>query len=102
MSNYTILTKYEHYEIREHDGRIVEASVAIDWSIGLPFEHVRTYCERKGWRLVPDVEDTRTHIVEFRGVKYELIWNENRINSITADGEEITWQELPEQVKGLL
>jgi hypothetical protein len=68
-----------------------------------PFEHVRRYCERKGWNIVP-VAAQKPHVTtfEYKHSQYVLTFNGQNITSITKDGGDISWQELPDVLKGLI
>jgi hypothetical protein len=76
-------------------------SCTIDLLEGLDFETARTILQRKGWKIVPDLDDP-TNVFEFRGSTYELRWKDDAIVGIIKDDEEISWEELPEELKGLL
>lgn len=45
---------------------------------------------------------SNSNVFYFRGAQYEIRWNGTMVASITKDGEEISWQDLPEQLKGLI
>ena len=109
MQHYTIQTGNTIFpcELRTSGGFVIDASPAIDWAINLEFSHVRSYCERKGWKIVPTLKkNDESNVVTFRNVQYNFIWHDNRLVRIveTKDGEtrEIGYNELPEQVKGVL
>jgi hypothetical protein len=92
MSNYTIsLPNGQRIFITEKEGNVI-----------IPFDSFRTFCEKQGWQVIPFIEDEPVHTITFRGVCYDFFWKDGRLVDITADDKEITWQELPEQVKGLL
>ena len=102
MSKYQIhRSKLATVDLTEDRGICIDASSSLDWAISLPFEYVRGYCKRKGW-LVVTVEETPVTTLEFHGSHYEIQWDLQRIASITKDGEQVSWRELPEQLKGLL
>jgi len=71
--------------------------------LNCPFWHVRSYCERKGWRIEP-VPESMPGVTTFRYQHsfYVLYSNGQNIIRITKDDEDINWQELPEVLKGLL
>lgn len=77
------------------------ASCSIEFLEGLSFDTVRPLLEQKGWTIVPVIEQP-INIFSFRGSEYELRWKDNKIVHITKDEEEISWDELPDDLKGLL
>lgn len=101
MSIYKIRTKTVEHELHESSGVCINASAALDWAVSLPWDYVRNYCESHGWLLIPQNEQP-CNVFTFHGSTYEVHWNGNRIMHLTKDGEPITWQELPEQLKGLI
>ena len=106
MSTYHIITPVCYHEIRESSGIITHASPAIDWSVGLAVDHVLTYSKQKGWQVVPVLDDDEPTVLEHQGITYILHWHHNRLSTILRDdGEkqiEITWQQLPNALKGLI
>lgn len=101
-TKYTVRAHIDRYEIIESGGVCIGATPTIDWAITLPFEYVREYCKRKGWVVVPEqTQEPASTVFEFRGATYE-IWYTGSLMHITRDEEEIRWQDLPEQLKGLL
>lgn len=87
-------------------GAVVTANEEIDWAISLPFRYVGDYCRRKGWTVIPVIEDECPHVLDFKGIRYTLHWKLGRLSSIMRDDgvteKEITWHELPEQLKGIV
>jgi hypothetical protein len=103
MSKYHIIQRYAYNEITESNGVVTEASPALDWSVDLPFDYVRQYCERKGWKIVPIMDnllDVKTFT--FKGSRYDLYHDGINIKQIMKDDKEIAWSELPSVLKGLL
>ena len=106
-SNYTIDLKHGRViKLTVQSGIVIEANDWLDWAPMLPFDFVRSYCERKGWIIVPEIEKEHTHEVIFEGKRYEFFWQGNALRRIieTSDGEErsISYNELPTQVKSIL
>lgn len=101
-TKYNILAGFDNYEVIESSNFVTQASPSIDWSVGLPFEHIRSYCSKKGWKILPVLEQSNVTNFDFKGSHYEVVWNGNRIVRLSKDQEEISWRDLPEQLKGLL
>jgi hypothetical protein len=99
MSTYTINAGKQVHRLTEFNGLV--KSCTIDFLEGLPFVTARSLMEQKGWTIIPDIEQP-VNSFGFRGSNYELRWKDNQLCTILKDDEEITWQELPEQLKGLL
>ena len=95
-------SKQSTVSLSESNGVCINASESFDWAVSLSFEYVRSYCERKGYTIVPTLEDTPCTIFEFHNSTYQVCWQNGRIAYITKDGEEINWAQLPVQLKGLL
>lgn len=99
MSSYTIHAKRQTHHLTEQSG--IVTSCSIEFLEGLAFDVARSLLEQKGWTIVPMIEEP-TNIFSFRGSEYELRWRDNRVVNISKDGEEISWDELPDELKGLL
>ena len=100
---YTIKAGNSHFSINESGGTVTRAPAVVDWMINCPFHHVRSYCERKGWTVVPMVENgPQVTTFDYKHRHYELAFDGRNITRITCDGEDITWQELPDVLKGLI
>ena len=103
MSKYIIKQNHgRQYELEERGGVCINADSSFDWALNLPWVHVRDYCKRKGFILIPVIEEQNEHTFVFKGVHYSVQYNDNSIIRVLADGEEITWNEFPEQLKGIL
>jgi hypothetical protein len=108
LTTHRILSEYFVAGVVVDDGICVQAAPIIGYCVGRDSRWFFDYCKRKGWTVEPIVEDSekeRTTFV-FHGITYELSWAGNRVVRIIArqgeDEEEITWQELPAQLKWLL
>ena len=94
----------------DEDGYCVRAAPIIGYAVGKEASWFFDYCKKKGWRVVPvgqlASEESWPQTFVFHGVQYDLTWKDNRLVRIIAtrcgEEEEITWRELPEQLKGLL
>ena len=86
MSNYTILAGNQRYSLHETEGRVTIISSALDWALGLPFEHVRSYCEQKGWKLVPIINELDVTTFVHDGDQYCLFHSGREIKRITKNG----------------
>jgi hypothetical protein len=67
----------------------------------MEFSKARALIEQKGWTIVPDIEDP-INVFDFQGSRYELRWRDGHVVSILQDDNEISWEQLPEALKGLL
>ena len=75
----------------------------MDWAIGLPFDYVRLYAERKGWKIVPIIESQlELKTFEYDGSTYEIYHDGFNIKQIMKNNREISWDSLPSVLKGLL
>ncbi len=99
MQTYTITNRKQNHRLTESSG--VVTSCTIEFLEGLPFVTARNLLKQKGWIFIPDLEEP-INMFEFHGSTYEIVWKQGTIVSIVKDGEEISWQELPEQLKGIL
>lgn len=71
--------------------------------MGLSFDHLRGYAERKGWSVVPVLdEDLSETTFTYQGSTYVVYSDNERVRQITKDDEEISWAQVPEALKGLL
>ena len=103
MTTYHIIHGSEFHVVKESGGTVTAASPVMDWAVSLPFDHVRQYCEKKGWRVVPITEPENDVITfDFKGNQYKLFSDGFKITNITKNDREITWAQLPEALKGLL
>jgi hypothetical protein len=89
----------------DDDGYCIQAAPIIGYCVGKPSTWFFDYCRKKGWTIEP-LTDFGLIEFSFRGDTY-LVWKDDtRIQRIVVerDGEheEITWKELPEQLKTLL
>jgi hypothetical protein len=108
MSIYHIYTSNQRERVESTSGYVTSATGSLDWAISLPFKYLLNYSERKGWKVEPVIEwdDEHPMNLEFRGIKYTLYWRGERLVSIlknNGDEEvEITYSQLPVQLKGLV
>ena len=102
MSTYTIISGNQRHSLRESGGLVTAASAVFDWSIGLSFEHVRSYCERKGWTIVPFVDELDVTTFNYEGDQYCIYTDGTNVKQITKNDHEIPWNRLPSILKGLL
>lgn len=74
--------------------------------MGKQFSFVRDYCQSRGWIVEPLDNEPHPQWMEFDGKAYELVWHGETLSRINLheDGEihELSYDELPEQLKGLL
>jgi hypothetical protein len=98
MTNYLILASKQQYRLTEQGGLVTNST--FEFFDGLPWNTVRALLEGKGWTIIPELEPL--NVFEFRGHEYTIQWHGERISSVTKDGQEIKYQELPEQLKNLL
>ena len=102
-TTYHIFSGSQFHALRERDGFVISASPVMDWAIDLDFKHVRDYCRKKGWKVVPVIEEQQDATTfNYKGDQYILYSDGFKINRITKNDVEITWSELPEQLKAIL
>ncbi|MDE2097260.1 MAG: hypothetical protein KGL39_08465 [Patescibacteria group bacterium] len=104
MPNYTLYPPRNGIPINllVEAGSVIDAPIVLDWAIGLPFSHVRTWCERTGWVIVPEIEMRTVYEFIHGGSTYYIHIRRQRIESITCDGEDIKWKDLPSEVKVMM
>jgi hypothetical protein len=103
MSKYILKGKHGQQDrLEERGGICIDATASVDWAVNLPWNHVRDWCKRHGLSLIPVIEESNTHTFVFKGVHYLIQYNETAIQRVLADGEEITWNEFPDILKGIL
>ncbi len=70
------------------------------------WEWFRDYCNNKGWTIEPIPDHYEPEWLEISGQVYELKWKSGTLQRVTLheDGEakDLEWDELPEELKGLL
>lgn len=103
MSTYRLINRSTYHEVTESCGIVTTSSPALDWSIGLSFATVRSYAERKGWKIIPVIdEELDSRVITFKGSEYVFFHDGINIRKITKAGREILWTDLPTVLKGLL
>lgn len=102
MSKYYIHSGSHIYTVTERDGTVTNAPAVLDWTIGLGFHYVRSYCERKGWFIEPVANENEVITFEFQHDEYKLFVGGRNIVRITKNDEDISWQDLPDELKGML
>jgi hypothetical protein len=100
MQTYHIINSSQFYTLRESSGKVTAASPIFDWAVGLEFAYVRNYCEKKGWTIVPVINELDVTTFEYRGSQYCLYTDGCNIKQITKDDKEISWKEFPSMLKG--
>ncbi len=82
---------------------MTETSPALDWAVNLPFAYVRSYAEKKGWKVIPVIErEQESRVFNIGENTYEIMHDGIRICRVMKNGKEILWNELPNVLKGLL
>lgn len=85
---------------------VLQAAPILHWTVGRSFERTRSYFEQKGWRIVPVPTAAHPTWFEIDGAVYELRWKGSKINTIIlhedGDEQELTFDELPSQLRDLL
>lgn len=103
MPLYTIYdTRSRPHEVTVESDSVLDAPLALDWSIGLPFPHLRNWCEAKGWIIVPHVPEPNRLEFSFGGSTYRIHLHHGHIEQVTRDGEGITVAEIPKEIRGVL
>lgn len=108
MPLYHLKTGTSIFELEEHDDTITQASVYIDWAIGLPLTHITKWARKKGYRVVPVGLDSDSTELVYKGYRYQVNYHHQRVSNImrtnleTDESVEINWNELPTELKGIL
>jgi hypothetical protein len=102
MSTYHIHSRNRVYTVTTSASEVTDAPPELDWAFGLPFAHVRTWCERRGWLIVPVTMDTERFNYIHKGITYRFHIRHGRVEVLTQDGESIDMAKLPDELKGLL
>ncbi len=98
MTNYQIFARKQSHRLTEDHGIVIAST--IEFLEGLPWTTALPLLQQKSWTVVAEIDPV--NVFEFKGRDYVLQWHGQRITHITRDGEEISWNQLPEQLKGLL
>lgn len=109
MTEYIIESNDFHASITEESGFVTAASSQFDLCVGLPFSHVRDYCTKKGWFVIPVIpgeDDHRPTILVINHKEYTLKWVGDVLVRITLHegfgSRDLSFDELPESLKNLL
>lgn len=106
MTTYRVIAPHFVAALVAQSDVVFQAAPILAWAVGKSFSNVRTYCSARGWHLEPLDDEAQPQWLEFDGLAYELHWNGNALMrvSVHEDGEarELSFDELPEQLKGLL
>lgn len=102
MQTYHIINGSEFYSITEAGGTVIRSSSVLDWSVGLSVGYVRDYATKKGWAVVPLIDESSTTVFEYEHSTYELLIEGRSIKRIMKNNREITWKDLPAILKGLI
>ena len=101
MPSYTIITQFGTVLITEQSGFVATSSVP--FLEGMDWRTVRSHAQQSGWRIVPTLDDGHPHRIVVRGVTYDFFWSGDRIADIVKNEDEhITWEQVPQEVKGML
>lgn len=109
MTQYLIESNDFKALVTEDGGICTAVSPEFDLCLGLPFAHVRDYCNRKGWFVIPIIPEEaiiRPTLVEIGHVTYSLKWVADILVRVTIqDGfsnRDLSFDEIPESLKNLL
>lgn len=99
---YRIHTPTATYEATVNGGQVTAVSRPLQWAKGQDFVHLRRWAENHGFLIEPVIEQNRTWVFDHRASRYEVTIFQGVVLRVTKDDEDITWQQLPEDVKALI
>lgn len=105
MTTYKIVTPQLTFEL-DVSGSLITGSRPDFGVVGVQFSLLRDQLLRKGWSIVPVIEEEHPHWLEYRGDLYEFHWQNDQLVRIThhQDGvpNDILFEQLPLPLQHLL
>ena len=109
MTTYRITSTYFCAAAIVSGDLVIESAPILSWSVGREWSRLRDYANMKGWTIEPLPEQDKAHVswVDTEEASYEMHWVGKRCLRITkhVEGEQpedITAEEMPEEVSGLI
>ncbi len=106
MTTYKIIAPHFVAAVIASGDVVYQSAPILHWAVGRSFSYLRDYSRQRGWTIEPLDENTQPVWLEYDGLAYELCWHEETLARITLheNGEtrDLTYDELPEQLKKLL
>lgn len=107
MAKYRVILSNGENQVEERSGFLYSVDGDARWEqLHINWECLLKCCKSAGATVIPIIEENRPTLFEFRGRRYFLTWNDNRLIRIVRhqndDVEEISWNEFPAELKGLL
>jgi hypothetical protein len=110
MTTYIIQAPKFRALVSEAENTVVSATEILDWAIGDHWTRVRDYCQKKGWQVIPCLDENdspaRPTAVQIGTKQYSLKWFGDILVRVTLhDGfqsKDLSFDEIPESLKNLL